>query len=172
MVSGRSTHAIIGSRHTGALVVTKSSHALWAPGEFSGQSRIRPANAARAFRPWAWAAFSRSSARGEKSSGSSRMEPMIRSLSTMLAVGLTGGIGSGKSTVAGLLANRGAVVIDADLLAREAVEPGSPGYDAVVDRFGPAVVEAGGGLDRQALADVVFADPAARADLNGVVHPR
>jgi dephospho-CoA kinase len=89
----------------------------------------------------------------------------------MLAVGLTGGIGSGKSTVARLLAGRGAVVVDADLLARQVVEPGSAGYQAVLDRFGPAVAAADGGLDRRALADLVFADPSALADLNAIVHP-
>jgi dephospho-CoA kinase len=89
----------------------------------------------------------------------------------MLAVGLTGGIGSGKSTVARLLAGRGAVVVDADLLARQVVEPGSAGYQAVLDRFGPAVAGPDGGLDRRALADLVFADPSALADLNAIVHP-
>ncbi len=89
----------------------------------------------------------------------------------MLVVGLTGGIGSGKSTVAALLADRGAVVVDADRLAREVVAPGTPGFAAVVGRFGPAVVAADGGLDRRALADMVFGDRAALADLNGIVHP-
>jgi len=89
----------------------------------------------------------------------------------MLVVGLTGGIGSGKSTVAGLLAAKGATVIDADHLAREAVTTGTPGYDDVVARFGPSVVAADGSLDRRALADVVFADPAALAGLNAIVHP-
>jgi dephospho-CoA kinase len=84
---------------------------------------------------------------------------------------LTGGIGSGKSTVARLLAGRGAVVVDADLLARQVVEPGSAGYQAVLDRFGPAVAAPDGGLDRRALADLVFADPSALADLNAIVHP-
>lgn len=89
----------------------------------------------------------------------------------MLVVGLTGGIGSGKSTVAALLAARGAVVIDADQLAREAVVPGSPGHAAVVARFGPAVVAPDGSLDRRALAAAVFGDPVALADLNAIVHP-
>lgn len=89
----------------------------------------------------------------------------------MLVVGLTGGIGSGKSTVAALLADKGAVVVDADRLAREVVAPGTPGFAAVVGRFGPAVVAADGALDRRALADMVFGDPAALADLNGIVHP-
>jgi dephospho-CoA kinase len=89
----------------------------------------------------------------------------------VLLVGLTGGVGSGKSTVARLLADRGAVVIDADVLAREVVEPGRPGYDAIVTRFGPGVVGADGRLDRPALAALVFSDPSARADLNAIVHP-
>ncbi len=89
----------------------------------------------------------------------------------MLFVGLTGGIGSGKSTTAGLLAARGAVVIDADRLAREAVEPGSPGFDRVVERFGPSVVTAGGDLDRAALAAIVFNDDRRRVELEGIVHP-
>jgi dephospho-CoA kinase len=89
----------------------------------------------------------------------------------VLLVGLTGGIGSGKSTVARMLEERGAVVFDADVLAREAVEPGTPGYGEVVELFGPAVVASGGELDRKALAAVVFADPAARRDLEGIVHP-
>jgi dephospho-CoA kinase len=86
-------------------------------------------------------------------------------------IGLTGGVGSGKSTVAALLSERGAVVIDADALAREVVEPGTPGYDAVVARFGEAVVGPDGALDRPALAAVVFAEEAQRADLNAIVHP-
>lgn len=89
----------------------------------------------------------------------------------MLLVGLTGGIGSGKSTVAKMLEKRGAVVFDADVLARRAVAPGTPGFEKVVERFGPNVLAPGGGLDREALASVVFADPAARRDLEGIVHP-
>jgi dephospho-CoA kinase len=89
----------------------------------------------------------------------------------MLLVGLTGGVGSGKSTVARLLAARGAEVVDLDALAREVVEPGRPGYGAVVDRFGPGVVDPDGRLDRAALAGLVFSDPVARADLNAIVHP-
>lgn len=96
---------------------------------------------------------------------------MIRSRPTMVVVGLTGGIGSGKSTVSAMLAARGATVIDADRLAREVVAPGTPGHREVVARFGPDVVAADGSLDRQALADVVFGDPAALADLNAIVHP-
>lgn len=86
-------------------------------------------------------------------------------------MGLTGGIGSGKSTVAAMLAERGAVVVDADALAREAVAPGSPGLAQVVDRFGPGVLAPDGSLDRAAVAAVVFADPVALADLNAIVHP-
>jgi len=89
----------------------------------------------------------------------------------VLLVGLTGGIGSGKSTVARLLGERGAVVFDADALARRAVEPGSPGHRAVVERFGANVLAPGGELDREALASIVFADPAARRDLEQIVHP-
>jgi len=89
----------------------------------------------------------------------------------MLLVGLTGGIGSGKSTVARMLEERGAVVFDADALAREAVEPGTPGHDAVVERFGANVLAPGGELDREALGSIVFADPAARRDLEAIVHP-
>jgi len=89
----------------------------------------------------------------------------------MVVVGLTGGIGSGKSTVAAMLADRGALVIDADRLAREAVAAGTAGHRAVVDRFGPDVVADDGSLDRRALAGLVFAHPSALADLNSIVHP-
>ena len=89
----------------------------------------------------------------------------------MLLVGLTGGIGSGKSTVARMLEKRGAVVFDADVPARQAVAPGTPGFENVVERFGPNVLAPGGGLDREALGSIVFADPAARRDLEGIVHP-
>lgn len=96
---------------------------------------------------------------------------MIRSAPDMLVVGLTGGIGSGKSTVAARLAARGAVVVDADRLARQAVAVDTPGYRAVVDRFGPGIVAGDGSLDRAALAAVVFEDPEALAALNAIVHP-
>ena len=89
----------------------------------------------------------------------------------MLLVGLTGGIGSGKSTVARMLEERGAVVFDADLLAREAVEPGTQGHTAVIERFGADVLAPEGVLDREALASIVFADPSARRDLEQIVHP-
>ncbi|WOP20229.1 dephospho-CoA kinase [Raineyella sp. LH-20] len=86
-------------------------------------------------------------------------------------IGLTGGIGSGKSTVARLLAERGALVVDADALAREVVEPGTPGLAAVRTRFGAGVVRSDGSLDRAALGAIVFADPAARRDLEAITHP-
>jgi dephospho-CoA kinase len=89
----------------------------------------------------------------------------------MLLVGLTGGIGSGKSTVAHLLEKLGAIVFDADVLAREVVAPGTPGHQAVVERFGANVLAPGGELDREALASIVFADPSARRDLEAIVHP-
>ncbi len=89
----------------------------------------------------------------------------------MLLVALTGGIGSGKSTVARMLADRGAVVIHADALARRAVRSGSAGMVKVLDRFGPGVRASDGSIDRQALAEVVFADDAARRDLEAIVHP-
>jgi dephospho-CoA kinase len=90
----------------------------------------------------------------------------------MVRVGLSGGIGSGKSTVARALARRGAIVIDADVLAREVVEPGEPGLAAVIERFGREVLDEDGRLDRPKLAALVFEDAAARADLNAIVHPR
>lgn len=86
-------------------------------------------------------------------------------------IGLTGGIASGKSTVADLLAARGAAVIDADRLARDVVEPGTSGLAAVVERFGPGVLAPDGSLDRPALGRLVFADPAARRDLEAIIHP-
>lgn len=95
---------------------------------------------------------------------------MIRS-AAMLLVGLTGGIGSGKSTVSALLAERGAVVVDADVIAREIVEPGEPAYEAVVERFGPGVVLPGGALDRPAIAAIVFDDREALRDLERITHP-
>src|SRR3954447_16924449 len=86
-------------------------------------------------------------------------------------MGLTGGIGSGKSTVSALLAERGAVIVDADRIAREVVEPGTPGLAAGVAAFGAGVLGPDGGLARPALPAVVFADPQARARLDGIVHP-
>jgi dephospho-CoA kinase len=89
----------------------------------------------------------------------------------VLLIGLTGGIGSGKSTVSALLAQRGAVIIDADAITRELQQPGTPVFDAMVERFGPGILAGDGTLDRQAVADIVFADPEALADLGGIVHP-
>lgn len=89
----------------------------------------------------------------------------------MLRVGLTGGIASGKTAVSDALRARGAVVIDADVLAREVVEPGTPGLAAVVDRFGRQVLTDDGRLDREALGRIVFADEAARRDLEAIIHP-
>ncbi|MCC2333344.1 dephospho-CoA kinase [Cellulomonas wangsupingiae] len=89
----------------------------------------------------------------------------------MQRIGLTGGIAAGKSVAARRFAASGAVVVDADLLAREAVAPGSPGLDAVVEEFGAGVLDAAGELDRAALGRIVFADPVARARLDALVHP-
>jgi dephospho-CoA kinase len=86
-------------------------------------------------------------------------------------VGLTGGIGSGKSTVAALLRDRGLPVVDADLVARICTAAGSPVLAGIAARFGPAVLTADGGLDRSALAGIVFSDPSARRDLEALVHP-
>ncbi len=86
-------------------------------------------------------------------------------------IGLTGPIGCGKSTVARWLGERGAVVIDADAVAREVTAPGQPGHDAVLARFGDPVRAADGTLDRAALARIVFSDPAALRDLEAIVHP-
>ena len=88
----------------------------------------------------------------------------------MVRVGLTGGIASGKSVVADELAARGAIVIDADVLAREVVEPGTPALAAIIERFGAQVLS-DGRLDRARLAQIVFADPLARRDLERIVHP-
>ncbi|MEU9063425.1 dephospho-CoA kinase [Streptomyces sp. NPDC048430] len=89
----------------------------------------------------------------------------------MLKVGLTGGIGAGKSEVSRLLARYGAVLIDADRIAREVVEPGTPGLTAVVEAFGPGILGPDGALNRSALGSIVFADPARLATLNAIVHP-
>lgn len=89
----------------------------------------------------------------------------------MILVGLTGGIGSGKSTVSEMLAARGAVIVDADAIVREIQEPGSPVIDQLVEAFGPSVVDSSGALDRQAMANIVFTDPDALKKLNGIVHP-
>jgi dephospho-CoA kinase len=89
----------------------------------------------------------------------------------VLLVGLTGGIGSGKTEVSRRLAALGAVVVDADAVAREVVEPGTRGLDQVVARFGPEVLDREGRLDRDRLAKLVFADPTSRSRLNAIVHP-
>lgn len=90
----------------------------------------------------------------------------------MLRVGLTGGIGAGKSEVSRRLAAQGAVIIDADLIAREVVAPGTDGFTAVAEVFGPNVVGSDGALDRSRLGDVVFADKEKLTALNAIVHPR
>lgn len=89
----------------------------------------------------------------------------------MQLIGLTGGIASGKSTIASRLASHGAVVVDADRIAREVVEPGRPALAAIAERFGPAVIAADGSLDRPALGAIVFADEEARLALNAITHP-
>jgi dephospho-CoA kinase len=86
-------------------------------------------------------------------------------------IGLTGGIGSGKSTVAGLLAANGAVVVDADLIARQVVEPGSPVLERLVERFGADILDPGGRLDRARLAERAFVDDESRRDLDAITHP-
>jgi dephospho-CoA kinase len=89
----------------------------------------------------------------------------------VLRVGLTGGIGSGKSEVSRRLAARGAVIIDADVAAREVVAPGTPGLAQIAEAFGPGVLGPDGALDRERLGAIVFRDPALRAKLNAIVHP-
>jgi dephospho-CoA kinase len=89
----------------------------------------------------------------------------------MLRIGLTGNIAAGKSSVAGVWRSLGATVVDADELARRAVEPGTPGLALIVEAWGPAVLEADGELDRAALRRIVFEDPEARARLEEIVHP-
>jgi dephospho-CoA kinase len=89
----------------------------------------------------------------------------------MLLVGLTGNIGSGKSTVDQLLSERGATIIDADVLARRAVEVGTPAYAAIVERWGTSILAADGSIDRAALRRIVFSEPAELEQLNAMVHP-
>ncbi len=86
-------------------------------------------------------------------------------------IGLTGSIGTGKSTVSGMLRELGATIVDADEGARAVVEPGTPGLRAVVEEFGPEVLAPDGALDRAALAEIVFKDPQLRARLNAITHP-
>ncbi len=88
-----------------------------------------------------------------------------------MLIGLTGGIGSGKTTVSSELGARGAVIVDADLIARRVVEPGGPAFGALVERFGDGILGGDGSLDRGALARIVFSDEAARAALNAITHP-
>lgn len=89
----------------------------------------------------------------------------------MILVGLTGGIGSGKSTVSEMLAERGAVIVDGDKIARDLQGPGSPVLDRMAERFGDHIIRDDGTLDRAAVASIVFNDEQALADLNGIVHP-
>ena len=89
----------------------------------------------------------------------------------MILVGLTGGIGAGKSTVSIMLADRGAAIVDADLIARDLQAPGSPLLDVMAERFGRNIIDDNGALDRGAVAKIVFNDKDALADLNGIVHP-
>ncbi len=89
----------------------------------------------------------------------------------MYLIGLTGGIASGKSVVARRLAEHGAIVVDADQVARDVVEPGTPALAAIADQFGAGVIRADGTLDRAALGSVIFSDPAQRVVLNGITHP-
>jgi len=89
----------------------------------------------------------------------------------MILVALTGGIGSGKSTVSTILASRGAVIVDADAIVRELQQAGTPLLARLADRFGPGIIRADGELDRPALAAIAFTDDTALADLNGLVHP-
>jgi dephospho-CoA kinase len=90
----------------------------------------------------------------------------------VLLIGLTGGIGAGKSSVSAALARRGAVIVDADAIVRELQQPGTDVFDAMVARFGPGIVAEDGSLDRAAVASVVFTDADALADLGAIVHPR
>ena len=89
----------------------------------------------------------------------------------MLTIGLTGNIGAGKSTVAELLVARGAELVDADLVARQVVEPGAAAYQPLIDRFGSGILDDEGRIDRPKLAEVAFAGPESVADLNAIVHP-
>jgi dephospho-CoA kinase len=89
----------------------------------------------------------------------------------MLTVGLTGGIGAGKSTVGDLLVAKGAILVDADRIAREVVAPGGPAYQPMIDRFGTGILDADGNIDRPAVAAIVFGDPEALAALNAITHP-
>src|SRR3954471_11001397 len=98
--------------------------------------------------------------------------PWYPSVVAVHVIGLTGGIASGKSTVARMLKERGAAVVDADLLARQVVEPGQPALAELVARFGAQILTPDGHLDRKRLGAIAFSDPAARADLVRITHPR
>lgn len=89
-----------------------------------------------------------------------------------LKIGLTGGIASGKSTVAALFADLGAPVVDTDIIAREIVEKGQPALDEIRERFGPQIINEEGGLERRSLRNLIFSDDSARADLEAILHPR
>jgi dephospho-CoA kinase len=101
-----------------------------------------------------------------------RLAPMTVYGAAVRLIGLTGGIATGKSTVAALLIARGAAVIDADVLAREVLVPGAPAFAEVVEAFGPGVLGESGAVDRAALGSLVFADPELRAELERITHPR
>ena len=103
--------------------------------------------------------------------GSERRRQSLPRIRTVVRIGLTGGIGAGKSTVAHRFAELGAVVIDADALAREVVDPGSPGLTALVREFGAEILRPDGALDRPALGRLVFGDDGARARMNAIIHP-
>ncbi|MGB4214255.1 MAG: dephospho-CoA kinase, partial [Dethiobacteria bacterium] len=90
----------------------------------------------------------------------------------MIIIGLTGGIASGKSTVARMLEEKGALLLDADFIAREVVLPGKPAWREIRDWLGPSITGPGGAIDRARLGKLIFSDPAARERLNGIVHPR
>ncbi|MDJ0795200.1 MAG: dephospho-CoA kinase [Woeseiaceae bacterium] len=93
-------------------------------------------------------------------------------ISTPLRIGLTGGIASGKSTVADMFSDLGVPIIDTDVIAREVVAPGKPALNEITERFGEGVIDAAGNLDRGAMRNLIFADDAAREDLEAILHPR
>lgn len=142
-----------------------------APGELSGQPTTCSCSLARARCERARAAVSRAIGLFAKRSSAPTAVGRLYARSAMRVIGLTGGIGSGKSTVSALLAERGAVIIDADAITRELQQPGQPVFEAMVERFGPEIVAADGTLDRAAVANIVFRDEEAKKDLEGIVHP-